>query len=40
MTRVARSKESARASYNRLSQWYDLIAEGSERKFREKGSNC
>jgi demethylmenaquinone methyltransferase/2-methoxy-6-polyprenyl-1,4-benzoquinol methylase len=37
MTSVARSKESARSSYNRMSGWYDLIAEGSERKFREKG---
>ena len=37
MTRVPRSKEAARASYNRLSQWYDRIAGGSERKFREMG---
>ena len=37
MTRVPRSKETARTSYNRLSQWYDVIAGGSERKFREKG---
>jgi ubiquinone/menaquinone biosynthesis C-methylase UbiE len=37
MTRVPRSKEAARASYNWLSQWYDMIAGGSERKFREKG---
>jgi len=37
MTRVLRSKETARASYNWLSRWYDMIAGGSERKFREKG---
>lgn len=37
MTRVPRSKEAARASYNRLSQWYDMIAGGSERKFSEEG---
>jgi len=37
MTRVPRSKEAARASYNRLSQWYDRIAGGSERRFREMG---
>ena len=37
MTRVPRSKEAARASYNWLSQWYDMIAGGSERKFSEEG---
>jgi len=37
MTRVRRSKGVARLSYNKLSTWYDLIAGGSENKFREKG---
>ncbi len=37
MSHVARSKDAARASYNKLSKWYDLIAGGSEKKFREIG---
>jgi ubiquinone/menaquinone biosynthesis C-methylase UbiE len=37
MNRVIRSKGVARLSYNKLSTWYDLIARGSERQFREKG---
>jgi len=37
VSRVTRSREEARTSYNRLSGWYDLIAGGSERRFREKG---
>jgi ubiquinone/menaquinone biosynthesis C-methylase UbiE len=37
VTRVTRSKQAARSSYNRMSGWYDLIAGSSERKFREKG---
>jgi ubiquinone/menaquinone biosynthesis C-methylase UbiE len=37
ITRVLRSKQQARASYDRMSQWYDLLADPSERKYRELG---
>jgi ubiquinone/menaquinone biosynthesis C-methylase UbiE len=37
ISRVTRTRAQAQASYDRISRWYDLLAEGSEGKFRDLG---
>lgn len=37
ISRVSRSKEEASTHYDRMSRWYDLLTDGSEKKMRELG---
>ncbi len=37
ISRVARSKDEAKVSYNKMSKWYDMLAGFAENKYRNTG---
>ena len=37
ISRVIRSKEKAKASYDKISKWYDILAGRFEKKYRDTG---
>jgi demethylmenaquinone methyltransferase/2-methoxy-6-polyprenyl-1,4-benzoquinol methylase len=37
ITRVTRSKENAKAGYDKMSKWYDLLAGNYEKKYTNAG---